>query len=223
MSRTKPLALSVLAAAIGRVFARPGASPALAPVSNTRRLAPKIEGPGRRAAWSGELRTRRKNPPPPIVETHFGSDLPARPKPQAASQVRAAELRQARRLSRLTSLHERAAELAAHHAADEPPLALRPKGPSTLVVLYSAQQLHAAETAPADGKPGKDLAWKLWTSYCRSMGTSPVRSGILPNSGLDFAGSHRETAPLSGFLMHFAETMPGRGVVDTPKRSPSTR
>jgi hypothetical protein len=109
------------------------------------------------------------------------------------------------------AIQGRAEELTDVLAADTSRLALRPKDPAALQALCAAT-LGAAEMVPALGTLSTDdLAWARWTAYCESMGTPPIRSDVLANAGLDFAGAHRETVLLSGFLMHLAETLPGRG------------
>jgi hypothetical protein len=138
---------------------------------------------------------------------------PDNPRPLSARTLTpaATSIADARRAWRLTAANERVHTLADWLANDPSPLALRPQNPETLLRLCSAV-MRATESVPSPATlRADDLAWDRWTTYCSSLGTSPVRSDILANAGLDYLGTQRETIALCGFMMHCAETMTGRG------------
>jgi hypothetical protein len=84
---------------------------------------------------------------------------------------------------------------------DDSPLALRPRNRDKLVSLVSAVDAASLAASPASTLSKDDGAWKRWVAYTAEMGTSPWRTDVRANSGVDDIGHRRETLLLAGFLM----------------------
>ena len=65
--------------------------------------------------------------------------------------------------------------------------------------------------------------WKRWERFCKSIGTSPWRTDMAANSGLDPEGHQEETFLLASAMLHFYETMVPRRHSDPAAKPDSAK
>ena len=105
---------------------------------------------------------------------------------------------------------ERAADFTKQLKADASPWAIRPNDPDKLEAMCakffnSMQSLHADSTVIKDS-----YYWKFWSTYCESMGTTPVRSDVAAITGIDAFGFQRERWLMANAVVEWMPTIKGR-------------
>ena len=92
-------------------------------------------------------------------------------------------------------------------AADTSSLALRPTNVALLAAMLDAAQRALDRRAPLTTAKQDKSSWKFWCEWAELMGTSPVRSDVQANAGLNaFYG--RELAMRVGAFMYWCLTTP---------------
>ena len=108
------------------------------------------------------------------------------------------------------STRERAREMAEAIHSDKSRFALRPSDPGMIDAMCCALIQDLEESAPDNTLAAEAGHWKYWTTFCSEMGTTPLRSDMAANSGIDQVGHSREVTLMAAAVPWIFARMPGR-------------
>ena len=110
-------------------------------------------------------------------------------------------------------------ELAAFISSDTSQYALRPSQPNLVLNLCKTSLIEYVQLGSAVRTHyQEDSQRRRWHAYCCHMRTSPLRSDITANLGIDAQGQQREVLLLAGALPFFLQRM--RGQTQSGKAKP---